>query len=246
MSVKQADFYAEVIASIGGTLVDVELADTDLAICFKKAKRTMLQRGHQNYRHSFIELDVTTDVFEYSVPTTVTDVVKILPPYGGGYTSSNDLFTISAYNSMFNSVNGSNYSCGGVDFVLYELALAQLDTIERFSATAVDYRFDQFANKVKFLAKPKRAGKYYVECYLDLLDEEYYEMDWIVRWTIAEAKIMLGTAYRKFSALASPQGDGSIGGMELITDGQSEKDTLNQEILDYVDGSVDYMGVYIC
>ena len=241
----EQEFYEEIYASLGGTLVDVELCETDIDICFRKAKRTMIQKGHQNYRHLYVEIDVTTDVRSYPVPDTVTEVVKVITPFNGAYTSSNDLFTISAFNDIFNRSRGSSYGCGGFDFVTYELSLAQQDNIARYTASDVDFKFDRFNHTVNFVGSPKQAGKYFVETYLDLNDNEYYDIDWIVRWTIAEAKIMLGTAYRKFSALASPQGDGSIGGSELISDGQQEKEVLLQEILDFTDGSSDYMGIYI-
>lgn len=240
----EQEFYDEIYASLGGTLVDVELTESDIDICFRKAKRTMIQKGHQNYRHLYVEIDVTTDTRTYPVPDTVTDVVKVITPFGGAHTSSNDLFTISAFNDIFGGL-GSSYGCDGFDFVTYELSLAQQDNIARYTASDVDFKFDPFRHTITFVGKPKQAGKYFVETYLDLNDDEYYDIDWIVRWTIAEAKIMLGTAYRKFSALASPQGDGNIGGSELISDGQREKEELLQEILDFTDGSADYMGIYV-
>jgi hypothetical protein len=39
------EFYDEIIMTLGGTLVDVELTEEDVLICFKKATRKVYSTG---------------------------------------------------------------------------------------------------------------------------------------------------------------------------------------------------------
>lgn len=238
------DFYDEVIASLGGTLVDVELETSDIDICFKKAKRVMKQKGHQNYRHLFFEINLSKGDVEFTVPGSVTEVVALIPQDSQS-SISGDLFTKSVWESLFNYSGRFNYRYNGFDFVTYQLTLQQQEEYRRFGSFDLQYRFDQFQNKVQLIGGVKRDGSVIAECFVDLTDDEYCEIDWVIRWTTMEAKMMLGAAYRKFSAIATPQGDGQLSGSEMIQEAQREKEELLQEIQDYVDGSIDWGGVYM-
>ena len=237
-------FYDEVTASLGGTLVDVELATTDIDICFAKAKRTMKQKGHNGYRHLFVEVEMNDSDMKYQLPPTVTDVCAVIGPNSKSIVTG-DLFTKQAWESLFNMSGRFNYRYGGFDLVTYQLSLQQMEQYRQFGAFDLQYRFDPFTKEILLLGLPKRTGTYMVECFVDLTDDEYCEIDWIIRWTIAEAKTMLGLAYRKFSAIATPQGDGQLSGGEMISEAQREKEELLKEIEDYVDGAIDWGGVYM-
>lgn len=55
--------------------------------------------------------------------------------------------------------------------------------------------------------------------------------DWFLRYCIAEAKTILGRALRKFQGIPSPDGaDMQLDGLELATDGDTEKAELVTEI----------------
>lgn len=75
---------------------------------------------------------------------------------------------------------------------------------------------------------------------MELGDDHYASIDWIVRWTIAEAKQILGQAYRKFQSVAGPTGEVSLNGDSLISEAQQEKEALLMDIENFVDGAIDY------
>jgi hypothetical protein len=235
------EMFQEVIATIGGTLVDVELEESDLLICFKKAKRTFQQKGHNSYRRQFVPVQIVKGTNTYPVADDVDTIVKFITPGSGASFSSDDAFAILGYNSMFENVLfGGN---GGFDQATYELYLQKIESLRRVMVTESQFHFDKFAKTVTLLKSPKANSTWFMECYANLTDDEYSKVDWIIRWTIAEAKHMLGMAYAKFQSLPGPMGEMSLNGSEYIQQSNQEKEQLLEDILNFVDGESDFMEI---
>lgn len=241
MTVKD-DFFEEVITTLGGTLVDVELVESDIDICFRKAKRVFKQKGHNSYRNVFLKL-ATTDAVDgvFNLPPMLDTIVSVLPTAGTSFgTSGDDIFNQMVYQSMFGK-HVSGGGCNGASSTLiYELQQQQMDTLRRrMTGGGIAFVHDPFKKTLKLLS-PTNEKVVVLDAYYDLDDEEYMEIDWVIRWTIAEAKHMLGTAYRKFSGIAAPTGETSLAGQEYISEAKEDKNELLEEIENYVDGSMDY------
>lgn len=237
------EFFEEVISTLGGNLVDVELCPSDLMNCFKKAKRTFIQKGHNSYRREFMVLDVDKNTTVYNLPDVVDTVVKIVKP-GSGW-QLEDAFSMVAYNELFSDILSGGGCCnrGGIDFLSYEFTLDRIERMRRIAAYEIQFHHDKFRKTLTFLKRPEVNTKWLVECYTNLTDDEYRQIDWILRWTVAEAKHMLGMAYRKFSSLPGPTGETSLSGSEYIQEAKEEKEQLLEDILNFVDGESDYMEI---
>lgn len=236
----QEEFFEEVVATLGGTLVDVELEETDLLICLKKAIRTFKQKGHNSYRREFLVLDVDKTTTEYAIPDNVDTIVKIIKP-GTGW-SLEDAFSMVAYNDMFNDLT-SGRGCGGFDFLSYEMTLGMMEQMRRVAVHDTQFQHDKFRNTLTVLKKPEANTKWLVDCYTNLTDDEYCKIDWVLRWTVAEAKVMLGMAYRKFGVLPGPTGETNLSGSEYLQEAEREKEQLLEDILNFVDGETDFMEI---
>lgn len=223
------DFKEEILVSLGGNLVDVELEDIDYRVAFKKAKRTFIQKGANNMRREFMRLKVNTCQQAYMLPSNVDTIVKIVKPYTGFQVD--DPLYIAAYNELFyDVVNNSNY--GGFDFLSYELALQKIETFHKYMAYETQFHHDKHRNTIQLLDKPEKDTVWLLDCYMNLTDEEYMDTTWIIEWAVAECMEILGRAYSKFSALPSPSGgEVSLGGNELIEQARQKKEQLIEDIL---------------
>lgn len=225
----------EIMISLGANLVDVELSMDEIGLAFKKAKRTFQQKGHNNYRRVFYQLPVQPCRDVYMIPSEIDTVVKVIRPTTK-YFSTDDEFSMAAYNQLFGS---TNTGLSG-DWLSYELTLQQIERLQKYTAFDVQFNHDIHRDSITFLKNPNRKEIWLLEVYTNLTDEEYMDVLWIQEWALAEAKIMLGNAYRKFSQLPSPDGSISLDGNGMIQEGNQDKERLLQEILDGVDGGVDY------
>lgn len=244
--ITEDEFYEEVYTSLGGTLIDVELEISDIQVCFRKAKRVFKQKGHNSYRNVYLKLAVDDAVDgEFKLPPMLDTVVSVIPAGGGGggmSGSGDDIFNQMVYNNLFGaSGTGSCRGCGGSgDMLMYELQQQQAESLRRrATAGGIVFHHDEMKNTLRILS-PYSGKVVVLDAYYDLEDIEYMNIDWIVRWTIAEAKHVLGMAYRKFSGIAAPTGETGLSGSEYISESKEEKNELLEEIENYVDGSLDY------
>lgn len=242
--ITEYDFYEEVYTSLGGTLVDVELEISDLQVCFRKAKRVFKQKGHNSYRNVYLKLAVDDAVDgEFNLPPMLDTVVSVIPAGGGSMSGSgDDIFNQMVYNNLFGASGiGSCRGGGGAgDMLMYELQQQQAESLRRrATAGGIAFHHDEMKNTLRILS-PYSGKVVVLDAYYDLEDIEYMNIDWIVRWTIAEAKHVLGMAYRKFSGIAAPTGETGLSGSEYISESKEEKNELLEEIENYVDGSLDY------
>ena len=72
------------------------------------------------------------------------------------------------------------------------------------------------------------------------LFEDLYAGPWIKDCAHAHAKMMLGEARSKFSAIQGPGGGTSLNGDALKTESQADMERLEEELRNFKDGSAPY------
>ncbi|WGH49618.1 neck protein [Alishewanella phage vB_AspM_Slickus01] len=244
------EFKEDLLAALGGTLVDVELEDRDYRFALRRAMSIFKQQGNNSYRKSFLPVSVDPAVLEYPLPIPEQDgsnkidtIVKIVKQSGGW--NIDDPFSVVAYNDMFSGVGTSSAGCAGcsTNFLQYELTMQQIETAKRYMVYETQFIHDKFRNTITLLKRPEMKTIWLLECYVDLTDLEYMQIDWIFRWTLAELKHILGMAYRKFGSLPSPTGETNLSGSEYIQEAKDDKALLQEEILNGVDGNDTYVEI---
>lgn len=239
MSIRD-DFYNEVNMRLGGSLVDIELDVCDFEGAFKIAKRTFIQKGHNNYRRVFYPLQIEKGVRTYEVPDNVYAAVKVVKANHSWFVD--DPYAMAVFNDMF-SRNAQGVAGYRADFLSYEMTLQILERWQRYSAYDAQFDFDEFRKTITLHQVPNLNTVWLLDCYVNLEDEEYMQIDWIVRMTTAIAKQILGNAYRKIGQVPGPDGPVQLPGSELISEGKEEENALIEEIQELTDGAVDYNGI---
>lgn len=243
------DFKEALLLGLGGNLVDVELEDKDYRFAFKRAISMFVQHGNNSYRKAFLPITVDRNTLVYDLPEATEEngridtIVKIVKRSGGW--NIEDPFSIVAYNDMFNGVGTATGGCRGcgTNFLQYELTMQQIEAAKRYMVYDTQFIHDKFKNKITLLKKPELNTTWLLECYLNLTEAEYMNVDWIYRWTLAELKHILGMAYRKFGSLPSPTGETSLNGSEYIQEAKEDKEKLMEDIQNGVDGNDTYVEI---
>lgn len=225
-------FDAELTTELGGNLIDVELTDEDFNVAFKNAKQIFIQRGNNNMDRQFYSLDVIADTNTYTLPaeSNIDTVTRLIKPRG--LISGNDPFSVAYVQSMFRQT----YS-GGANLLVYELTSQYLENVNKYTAYDTNFIYKPRSFELTLLDKPVTDATWILDCYANLTDDEYRDMEWIADYALAECKIILGRAYSKFQSLSSPTGETSLNGEALISEGREDKTQLLEDIKNYVDGA---------
>jgi len=226
------EFATDITTALSGNLADVELTQSDWDFAFDKSKRTFQQRANNNLDKKFYPLAVTANNRSYVIPAeeNIDTIIRFIKPRSTF--SPNDPFSIASINQLF----GNQFSGTSSGLLTYELGMQMLDNVNIYIANDTDFIWKKRNNSLTLLDTPKTDGTWLVECYADLSDAEYEEVLWIRNFTIAECKIILGRAYRKFQSLTTPTGETSLDGEQLVQEGKDEQERLIESIGDYTDG----------
>lgn len=231
---ERSEFEQEVLTMLGGNLVDVELTPEDLDTAFKRAKRKYKKIGTHNERHRFVALDLEAGKREYDLPTDINLIHRIIRYSGNSLNPSNPFH--SAYAQQI-GMGMMGKSVGMLDTLLvYELTQQYIDDLEKRQVADIPFSHDTHASKIFLLKQPLHDEKVFLECYLDLLDDEYRDNQWIIDWTSAECKVILGRAYAKFQQVGAPGGDIGLDGQTLLNEAREDFQRLEEQISMYIDG----------
>lgn len=151
------------------------------------------------------------------------------------------------YNDLFAQLTGS-----GMDFFLtyymqgsggsflsdFYMALGYKDDMERTLGINPSYELvshlqpnGSVKDAIRLYPRPQNAVKVGVKFNRMLTQDEVDAQMWIRKYALAWAKEMLGRIRSKYSSLPSPTGETTLDGSTLITEAQTEKDSLENELL---------------
>lgn len=236
------EFIEDVIAMLSGNLVDVELEENDIALAFRLAKKTWQQKGNDNLDHSYVKINMTAGKNLYLFPEEVTDVVSVVRPSSSGNLGYNqDPFTFASFQQVY------SYGAGGSGdgFYIYDMMKQVIENNRMYLSDEPNFRFNKRNHQLYLTNPPTNNQKWMFEVYRHSTDDEYQDVLWILNWTVAECKQILGRAYRKLPSLPSPTGESQIDGDQLVQESQQEKERLLEEIENFTDGDADGMGIYV-
>lgn len=74
----------------------------------------------------------------------------------------------------------------------------------------------------------------------ELILSDTYARPWLLRFTTAQAKVMLGEARSRFGSFIGPQGGTTLNGDALKSEGQMEMDNLLLELSNQVEQNIGY------
>lgn len=228
----------EVLVSLGGNLVDVELEDRDIRVAFKRAVRTFQQKGPNNYDRKFLRVPVTKGQNTYRLPKEIDTVVRIIKPSMSWDVESMSEFSLAAYQQIFGRTSYSQS-----DYLTIELHKQLTELYQRYTLFEAMFDHNRLRGTLHIHDVPEVDQIWIVECYANLCEEEYMGLYWIQEWTIAEAKEILGLAYRKFGSLPGPDGPISLDGQSLVQEARDRKQELIDDIHNHVAGDTDFTGI---
>lgn len=222
-------FKNKIITGLGGELIDVELTDASISAAFDLAKAVHQQKGNDNHRRAFEPLPIVSGQRIYSISPDITDCIRFIKPSNVTFVKG-DAFSESLYDAIFNP-NGD-----AAGLASYELTLQKLERIQMYTAFDTQFLFDRWTNTIELLDTPNQNTQWLIECYRMLSDDEYRDVLWIFEYTLAECKLQLGYAYRKFQNLPGPAGESSLSGDQMVSEALERKRQLEEEIKNFTDG----------
>lgn len=227
----------EIRLSMGGGMIDLELDPEHYELALTKALETYRQLSENAYEETVSFLDLTEDTNTYFLPEEIVEVRQLFrrsigAPGRGGVEI--DPFEL-AYTNVYILQSGKQSGLATYDFFTQWQEQAG-----KMFGFFLNFTWEPDLHKLEITRRPLGEERILLWVGMDkpedLLFRGRYSRPWLRDWGIAESKIMLGFAYRKYSSIVGPQGGTTLPGNELVSEGTQEKEELRQKLRNYETG----------
>lgn len=235
----------EVFRRLGGGMVKIELTPEHYEDALDFALATYRQRSSNSVEERFTYLELQPDQNEYILPNEVVEVRQILRAGNGGAVSGvgADFEPFAA--AVNNQIILGNGKGGGVpSLTTFELFTGFQELVGTMFGFHIMFNWHPTRHRLDIQRKPvaKENVMLWIYCHRpdELMLTDPYARPWLVRFTTAQCKVMLGEARSRFGTFVGPQGGTTLNGDALKAEGQQEMDNLLLELSNQVEQGIGY------
>jgi len=234
---------------LGDGMIDVEADSEHYEMGIKQALIRYRQRSSNSVEESYGFLDLKPETQEYILPNDIMNIRAIYRRGIGsvtGTTASQFEPFASGYLNTYMLVAGR---VGGLSN--YELFVDYQKLAMRMFGGFMNFTWNKVTKKLTIVRKMPWEGQNPNPTYNEsvLLHLDNYKPDimllndpgtfpWIQDYAYALVMMSIGQAREKFAQIAGPQGGTTLNGTALKAEGQALLDKLDEDIKNYVDGSM--------
>lgn len=233
-------------AQLGYPMVDVELTKTQLDLAIDKALKEFRKLSTSAYRKQwfFITLNPNTQVYKLTDKRIgLNKIVNIMAIHRrrAGLSGTGSLFDQAFIQQL--------YFYGAFDLTSFHLMNEYVETLEMAFAHGVQFQWNEQTRELLIF---KRIG-YYERVVLETMIErteqdlltDRHTRPWIENWALAEAMFVLSMIRGKISSGLPGAGGGlSFNASELILQSKELKDSLLQDIENYISNNIEDVGLH--
>lgn len=237
----------EVFRRLGGGMVKIELTPEHYEDALDFALATYRQRSSNSVEERYAFLELQPDQDQYILPAEIQEVRQIFRGgYGGVLSNVGSDFEPFAASIANHTLMGAGGGTGGgmSSLVTYELFTGYQELVGRMFGFHVMFNWHPTRHRLDVLRKPVANETVMLWVYAtrpdDLILSDTYARPWLVRFTTAQAKVMLGEARSRFGTFIGPQGGTTLNGDALKAEGQQEMDNLLNELSNQVEQNIGY------
>ncbi len=226
---------------LGDGMIDVELDPVHYNTAIDRALNKFRQRSSNAVEESYGFLTIEVDRNDYILPQEVTQVRQIFRRSIGSRSGGGNGGTLF---EPFNLAYSNTYlltatNMGGLA-TYYAFASYQKQVGKMFGSD-INFTFNRTTKKLTLMQRPRSEEEVLLWLYnyrpdFNLMQDPFANQ-WLKDYSLATCKMMLGEAREKFAQIASPQGGTSLNGTALKGEGKAELEILEQDLINYKDGS---------
>lgn len=234
----RASIMKEIRLRLGDQMVDVELDPEHLDLAIDKSIEKYRQRSQNAVEEDFLPLQLEVDQNTYAIDEDVIDIQDIYQR-ASGVTSSGVGTSIEPFEAQYlNTFLLQGGRAGGL--AVYDALAQHHETLGRLFGA--EYQFTWYRAKHELLIhrRPKSEHVVYLHVHKhkneDQLFGDTYALPWLKDYALAQSKMMLGEARRKFASIPGPGGGTTLNGEQLVQDAVNEMTQLEEDLKMYRDG----------
>ena len=236
MSKIRQDLANRIATRLAGRIIDLEFEPEDLEEVIRTTLDMYKNRSSNSVEEGYFFLEMQEDKFEYILPTEIVEIREI---FRRGLGRTQGGVTFDPFNAAFTNFYLLEAGRQG-GLATFRLFTEYQELIGTLFGEHVMFTWDPNTKKLTIIRHTRGSETVLLWSYFNRTDDELindiYARSWIVDYAVARAKIILGEGRGKFSQIVGPQGGTTLNGAELKSEGITDIDRLERELLELADG----------
>ena len=229
----------EIKLRLGDQMVSVELDPEHYNLAINKSLEKYRQRSENAVEENFVPLELQIDQTHYKLGPEIIEVRDIYQRASGTRSTGtgNEIEPFEA--QYLNTYLLQSGRAGGL--AVYDALAQHHEVLGRIFGA--EYLFTWYRTKCQLFIhrRPKARNLVYLHVYQyrpeDDLFMDQYANPWLKDYALAQAKMMLAEARRKFAVIPGPSGGTTLNGEQMATDAKEEMEKLEEDLRNFRDGS---------
>jgi len=236
MSEVRTDLANRILTRLGSRIIDVELDPGHL----EEAIRTTLGKFRQLSSNSVEEAHVFLELQENKTEYYLTDqVIEVREIFRRGLGRTEGGVTFDPFNAAFTNFYLLEAGRQG-GLATYAMFTEYQELIGTLFGEHIMFNWRPSEHRLEIIRNIRGPETVMLHVYLgrtdDSIIEDIYAQNWVIDYSLAASKIMLGEGRGKFSQIVGPQGGTTLNGDQLKSEGITDQERLEREILELGSG----------
>lgn len=227
---------------LGVGIIDVELEDEHYESALDRAFDRYLQRSSTATEESFIFLEIQPNVQVYQLPEEVMNIITVYRRGWGGHHGGVqiDPFSLAFVNNLYMIQNPGGLGGSGPGVLAtYDFAMQFQDLAGKMFGRDIQYTYDPVSHRISFQRRFSAVETIMLHARntrpREVLMKDPLARPWLIDYTVAACKMIMGEARSLFANLGGPQGGVTMNGEAMKTEAKEEMERLENEIKNFVD-----------
>lgn len=243
------EMYEEVRLMLGEGIIDVELDNKHIDFALNYALKEYRQKAANGVEEMGIIFKYKKGVQEYDLSESNISHIQAVYRNTIGSSAATDYsmdpFLMMYVNQMMHALN-QNMTYGSMATI--HMQYHYIDQLEKIVASKIQFYWNPSTQKITILNNIARDEIFTILADIYRDDEEllkdYNIRPWLLSYTIAKSKYILGESRSKYQSIAGPGGGITLNGNELKQEAQQELETLETELTNFATSDRGY-GIHI-
>lgn len=225
-------------------MIDVELDAIHYETALNRTLAKFRQRSSNSVEESYAFLTLEKDRNDYKLSDEIINVQSVFRRTLGSRTGGGTGTNFEPFNLAYTNTYLLNSTMLG-GLTTYYLFASYQEMVGKIFGSFIEFQWINYSRTLRILQRPFTEGEVLMlRCQNFRPDfvllNDLYARQWILDYTLANCKIILGEARSKFANIAGPQGGGQLNGSDLKAAGKEEIEKLEKELFDLIPGGTGY------
>jgi hypothetical protein len=226
-------------ARLGYPTQKVELTDDQIDEAINSALQLVRKYSGYGYHREYFFLDLKPNQQRYVLTNKCVGFNKVssinyLYRLRSGFLNGNT--TAGGYDIYGYAALQHLYTSGTFDMLSYHLVSSYIEDMQIMFADHITFDWNETHRQLRIYHAVYHHERVLLDTYIERTEQDLFTnretREWIKRWAVAESKVILSQIRGKFQTLPGPQGSTTLNSQELITQGETEKAELMEELHD--------------